>query len=128
MLLVTAVLLAQAPPADSSALSHARRRAVPIMTAVRVPQAPTLDGRLDDPAWQVRKGAATALGSASRDLAVPALRAALGDRHLDVRKAAARSVARWSTDTDVVTALRSALEDTDADVRAIARHALAAEA
>ena len=52
MLVVAAMLLAQSPSADSSALIHAGRRAAPIMTAVRVQDAPTLDGRLDDPAWR----------------------------------------------------------------------------
>jgi Domain of unknown function (DUF5916)/Carbohydrate family 9 binding domain-like len=52
VLVVAAMLLAQSPAADSSALIHAGRRAIPTMTAVRVQQPPSIDGRLDDPAWQ----------------------------------------------------------------------------
>lgn len=48
MLVLVAVLLAQSP----SVAAHANGRPAPTMTAVRVAHPPTLDGRLDDPAWQ----------------------------------------------------------------------------
>jgi len=48
VLVLAAVLLAQSP----SVASHAGGRPTPTMTAVRVTHPPTLDGRLDDPAWQ----------------------------------------------------------------------------
>lgn len=81
---------------------------------------------LQDPAWQVRKGAALALATAAREVAVEALVVASRDSHLDVRKAAVGSLSGWARDPDVSIALKSALDDTDADVRAIARHALRA--
>ncbi len=52
MLVVAALLLAQSPSADSLSLSHAGGRPAPTMTAVRIELPPTLDGRLDDPAWR----------------------------------------------------------------------------
>ena len=55
MLMVAAVLLAQSP-SDSSSLRHGGRP-VPTMTAVRVEHPPTLDGRLDDPAWRLAQPA-----------------------------------------------------------------------
>jgi len=51
VLLLAAVLLAQSP--SSAALTHAGGHPVPTITAVRVEHPPTLDGRLDDPAWQL---------------------------------------------------------------------------
>lgn len=81
---------------------------------------------LTDPAWQVRKGAALALATAAREVAIEALAAASRDPHLDVRKAAVSSLSGWAGDPDVSIALKAALDDSDADVRAIARHALQA--
>ncbi|HEX6405407.1 MAG TPA: fumarate reductase/succinate dehydrogenase flavoprotein subunit [Pseudonocardiaceae bacterium] len=81
---------------------------------------------LADPAWQVRKGAALALATASREVATEALVSASRDAHLDVRKAAVGSLSRWARAADVSVALKAALDDSDADVRAIARHALRA--
>ena len=46
------------------------------------------------PAWQVRQGAARALSGAAAEFAVPRLTDALGDAHLDVRKAAVLSLTR----------------------------------
>jgi HEAT repeat protein len=76
------------------------------------------------PAWQVREGAARALGGAPVDFAVPQLAEALGDTHLDVRKAAVLSLTRWSGEPAAQDALGIALKDGDADVRAYARRAL----
>ncbi|OBJ17115.1 fumarate reductase/succinate dehydrogenase flavoprotein subunit [Mycobacterium sp. 1245801.1] len=76
------------------------------------------------PAWQVREGAARALGGAPVDFAVPQLAEALGDAHLDVRKAAVLSLTRWAGEPAARDALGIALKDGDADVRAYARRAL----
>ena len=51
---------------------------------------------LDDPAWQVRKGAAQALATAPHHPALDALIAASHDPHLDVRKALSASTPSWS--------------------------------
>lgn len=81
---------------------------------------------LKEPAWQVREGAARALSGAAPEVAVPSLSQALGDPHLDVRKAAVLSLMRWASSEQAAReALGLALEDGDADVRAYARHALA---
>jgi succinate dehydrogenase/fumarate reductase flavoprotein subunit/HEAT repeat protein len=79
------------------------------------------------PAWQVREGAARALAGAPADLAVPHLSEALGDAHLDVRKAAVLSLTRWAGEPAAQDALGLALKDGDADVRAYARRALEKE-
>lgn len=76
------------------------------------------------PAWQVREGAARALAGAAAGFAVPQLSEALGDAHLDVRKAAVLSLTRWAADPDARDALGIALKDSDVDVRAYARRAL----
>jgi HEAT repeat protein len=81
---------------------------------------------LNEPAWQVREGAARALAGAAPTVAVPTLSRALADQHLDVRKAAVLSLTRWaSSDPAAREALGVASEDGDADVRAYARRALA---
>jgi succinate dehydrogenase/fumarate reductase flavoprotein subunit/HEAT repeat protein len=79
---------------------------------------------LAHPAWQVRHGAAQALGGANAETAKSALIEALQDPHLDVRKAATRSLTTWAGDSEAAAALESALTDPDADVRAFARRAL----
>jgi HEAT repeat protein len=61
---------------------------------------------------------------AAADVAVPRLAEALGDAHLDVRKAAVLSLTRWSGEPAARDALGLALKDSDADVRAYARRAL----
>ncbi|MDQ0788523.1 fumarate reductase/succinate dehydrogenase flavoprotein subunit [Streptomyces sp. B3I8] len=97
-----------------------------------------------DGAWQVRAGAATALGAADPDTAVPALAKALADPNADVRKAAVLALLRHAEPgvpgtpdgpvtpraadgSDAVAAARAALAtavtDTDADVRAYAARA-----
>ncbi|ORW26061.1 oxidoreductase [Mycobacterium palustre] len=83
-----------------------------------------VDRALGAPAWQVREGAARALAGAAADVAVPRLAEALGDAHLDVRKAAVLSLTRSAGDPAARDALGIALKDGDADVRAYARRAL----
>ncbi|MFF0543767.1 fumarate reductase/succinate dehydrogenase flavoprotein subunit [Nocardia thailandica] len=77
-------------------------------------------------AWQVRVGAAKGLAGADPEAAVPTLREALGDRHLDVRKAAVLSLSVWPHSASALDALESVLDDPDADVRAYARRAVVA--
>jgi HEAT repeat protein len=79
---------------------------------------------LANPVWEVRKGAAVALGSAAPDVAIRPLLEAIADPHIDVRKATVRSLARWAALPTVSAALTVALEDSDADVRGYARRAL----
>ncbi|MEW9527761.1 fumarate reductase/succinate dehydrogenase flavoprotein subunit [Microbispora sp. NPDC049125] len=79
---------------------------------------------LADPAWQVRVGAARGLAAAEPSVAAGPLAAALGDPHLDVRKAAVLSLSGWARRPEVADALAGALRDSDADVRAYARRAL----
>ena len=64
------------------------------------------------------------MSRAAADVAVPRLAEALGDAHLDVRKAAVLSLTRWSGEPAARDALGLALKDSDADVRAYARRAL----
>ncbi|RKT52207.1 fumarate reductase/succinate dehydrogenase flavoprotein subunit [Saccharothrix australiensis] len=75
---------------------------------------------LSDPAWRVRVGAVWAVGAPEPVVGC------LDDVDLDVRKAAARVLARWADRPEVADALERALDDTDADVRAYARQALRA--
>jgi HEAT repeat protein len=83
---------------------------------------------LTEPAWQVREGAAKALAGAAPTVAVPTLKPALTDQHLDVRKAAVLTLTRWAADEPAARdALGLALADGDADVRAYARQALAGQ-
>ncbi|MGW7274527.1 fumarate reductase/succinate dehydrogenase flavoprotein subunit [Streptomyces sp. NPDC054864] len=77
------------------------------------------------PSWQVRTGAATALGAADPHRAVPALSKALGDPNADVRKGAVLALLRHSEHEDARTALATAVLDPDADVRAYAARAAA---
>ena len=48
---IAAALLLQSGTAQSSSLGHANGVVPPAVTAVRVDRPPSLDGRLDDPAW-----------------------------------------------------------------------------
>ncbi|MEQ0563246.1 fumarate reductase/succinate dehydrogenase flavoprotein subunit [Amycolatopsis sp. NEAU-NG30] len=77
---------------------------------------------LADPAWQVRRGAATALGA----LAGPTepLLAALEDEHPNVRRAAVQALGQWAEAPEVAARLRARRTDSDADVRAYTRMAL----
>lgn len=68
---------------------------------------------LADPAWQVRRGAALALTTVTREVAIEALVPASRDAHLDVRTAAVGSLSRWAGDPDVSVALKAALDDSD---------------
>jgi succinate dehydrogenase/fumarate reductase flavoprotein subunit/HEAT repeat protein len=80
---------------------------------------------LGESAWQVRVGAARALGGSHAAMAVPRLSLALDDPHLDVRKAAVLGLTRWAgSDVAARDALSIAVKDSDADVRAYARRAL----
>ncbi len=81
---------------------------------------------LTQSAWQVRVGAARGLAGAGPDVAVPPLVRALADPHLDVRKAAVLSLARWPEHPGAHDGLTSATSDSDADVRAYARRAVTA--
>ncbi|QLL09501.1 fumarate reductase/succinate dehydrogenase flavoprotein subunit [Mycobacterium vicinigordonae] len=83
-----------------------------------------IEQALRAPAWQEREGAARGLAGADAEFAVPRLADALGDAHLDVRKAAVLSLTRWADQSAARHALRIALKDNDADVRAYARLAL----
>ncbi|WP_407289063.1 fumarate reductase/succinate dehydrogenase flavoprotein subunit [Streptomyces sp. BP-8] len=76
---------------------------------------------LDDPAWQVRAGAAQALAAARPESAVAALRSALRDGHADVRKAAVLALRAHAGRADARGALAAVADDPDADVRAYAR-------
>ena len=97
-----------------------------------------------DGAWQVRAGAASALGAADPDTAVPALAKALADPNADVRKAVVLALLRHAEPgvpgtpdgpvppraagvpdavSDARAALATAVTDTDADVRAYAARA-----
>jgi succinate dehydrogenase/fumarate reductase flavoprotein subunit/HEAT repeat protein len=79
--------------------------------------------------WEVRAGAAQALGAASPEVAVAALTDAAADPHADVRKAAVIALAGFRDRPDLTAALQAAVSaaietataDTDADVRAYAR-------
>ncbi|WP_103337260.1 fumarate reductase/succinate dehydrogenase flavoprotein subunit [Amycolatopsis sp. CA-126428] len=75
-----------------------------------------------DPAWQVRRGAATALGA----LATPSepLLGALEDEHPNVRRAAVQALGKWADSAEVAVRLRARRTDSDADVRAYTRMAL----
>ncbi|SEC39222.1 fumarate reductase/succinate dehydrogenase flavoprotein subunit [Streptomyces melanosporofaciens] len=79
---------------------------------------------LGDAAWQVRKGAATALSAAAPELGVPALGRALADPHADVRKAAVLALLPLAErEVGAREALASVRADPDADVRAYAARA-----
>ncbi|GDY29062.1 fumarate reductase/succinate dehydrogenase flavoprotein subunit [Gandjariella thermophila] len=116
------VLLGLAGDADplvrAAALSAAAGLGCPPVLAERARAA------LAETHWQVRVGAAEALAGADPDVAVEPLLHAARDPHLDVRRAAVRSLARWAARPEVATALRAAVDDSDADVRAYARQAL----
>ncbi len=90
------------------------------------PDRAELAAALGDSAWQVRVGAAKGLAGAPADAAVPLLVEALRDPHLDVRKAAVLSLARWPEHPGAHDGLTGATTDSDADVRAYARRAVTA--
>lgn len=79
---------------------------------------------LADPAWQVRAGAAAALGSGDFGVSVPALAKALADPNADVRKAAVLALIRHNGTAEARSALATVTSDPDADVRAYAARGL----
>ncbi len=79
---------------------------------------------LEDPAWQVRVGAARCLGASAPEEAAGPLAGAAADHNLDVRKAVVLALTPWADRPEITATLRAALSDTDADVRAYARRAL----
>ncbi|EXU65916.1 oxidoreductase [Streptomyces sp. PRh5] len=81
---------------------------------------------LGDAAWQMCKGAATALSSAAPGMGVPALARAVADPHADVRKAAVLALLPLAEQEPAAReALSSVRSDPDADVRAYAAKATA---
>jgi succinate dehydrogenase/fumarate reductase flavoprotein subunit/HEAT repeat protein len=139
-------LLAALEPltADPDALVRGAAFEALAATGCPAPYAGRAVAALADGAWQVRAGAATALGAADPDVAVPALAKALADPNADVRKAAVLGLLRHAERgmpgapdslgaadaadvTDAAAAARAALAtavtDTDADVRAYAARA-----
>ncbi|NUP22099.1 MAG: fumarate reductase/succinate dehydrogenase flavoprotein subunit [Streptomyces sp.] len=103
-----------------------RAAALETLGALGVPDAllTAVTAALTDPAWQVRAGAATALGGAAPGHGVPALAELLGDPEADVRKAAVLALSRHADHEDARTALSTAVDDPDADVRAYAGRAV----
>ncbi|MCH7230557.1 HEAT repeat domain-containing protein [Glycomyces sp. L485] len=80
---------------------------------------------LDDPSWEVRQAAATALAASNVSATVDPLITASTDPNLDVRKAAVKALMpRLAGHPHVREALLRAQGDVDADVRAFARIAL----
>lgn len=83
-------------------------------------------GAVQDAAWQVRKGAAIALGGIAPGLPIDSqatviLISLLGDGHADVRKAAVLGLRPRADQAAVAGALSRLADDSDADVRAYAR-------
>ncbi len=78
-----------------------------------------------DDAWELRKAAATALRAVPPGDAVDPLLGLAVDVHMDVRRAAVQSLARWVAERDDARkAIEAATSDPDADVRGYARLAL----
>ncbi len=99
-------------------------RGAALATTGRPPRyAASAEDALDDPAWQVRAGAATALRAAPPAQAVPAPAKALTDPRADVRKAAVLFLLPHHADAEARTALATATTDPDADIRAYASRA-----
>ncbi|GLH95978.1 fumarate reductase/succinate dehydrogenase flavoprotein subunit [Phytohabitans aurantiacus] len=108
--------------ADGEALVRAAALVAAAALGCPSPLELTAVASLSDAAWQVREGAAVALGGAPPETAIPSLLAATGDANHDVRRAAVRSLAPWADRPEVAEALRTlATTDPDADVRAYAR-------
>ncbi|MFC9283657.1 fumarate reductase/succinate dehydrogenase flavoprotein subunit [Streptomyces collinus] len=109
---------------DADALVRAAAYEALGATGCPGPLAGRAEAALSDPAWQVRAGAATALGAADPGVAVPALATAVSDPNADVRKAAVLALTRHRGSDDARAALATATADSDADVRAYAGRAL----
>ncbi|MGI8335496.1 HEAT repeat domain-containing protein [Actinomadura scrupuli] len=107
------------PVVRMAAIEAAAELGVPEALASRVVTA------IAHTSWQVRKRAAVALGAAPPDVAINPLIRALGDRIVDVRRAAVRSLERWADRPEVAGALTAALTDPDPGVRTQVRWALA---
>src|SRR2546426_383466 len=71
-LAVLTVLLLQTAAADSATLRHANGLIPQTVTAVRVPRAPVLDGKLDDPAWRLAAAPVTNFRQTDPDEGKPA--------------------------------------------------------
>lgn len=122
-------------PAGTPALDHlcgdpdlrVRVAAVEGYAAVGCPPSslPHVLGATDAAPWELRKASAMALQAVGVETAVPVLLVLCLDAHMDVRRAAVQSLARWADRADVRQALEAATADPDADVRGHARLALA---
>ncbi|MER5975542.1 fumarate reductase/succinate dehydrogenase flavoprotein subunit [Streptomyces sp. NPDC001857] len=110
--------------ADPDALVRAAAYGALGTTGCPAPLAAAAVSALDDPAWQVRAGAATALSATDPDTAVPVLAKVLADPNGDVRKAAVLALTRHRATDAARAALATATTDTDADVRAYAARGL----
>ncbi|WP_433467999.1 HEAT repeat domain-containing protein [Spirillospora sp. CA-128828] len=76
--------------------------------------------------WQVRRRAVLALAKSRPEVAIQPLIKALGDRTVDVRRAAVQALEQWAADhPEVVAALTETLADPDPGVRTQARWSLA---
>ncbi|MCX4818639.1 fumarate reductase/succinate dehydrogenase flavoprotein subunit [Streptomyces sp. NBC_01142] len=85
---------------DPDPLVRAAAFAALATTGCPAPSAARALAALTDTAWQVRAGAATALGAAPPELAVPALAKTLGDANADVRKQAVLALLRHTDGSD----------------------------
>ncbi|MFL6113234.1 MAG: fumarate reductase/succinate dehydrogenase flavoprotein subunit [Catenulispora sp.] len=99
--------------------------AAPVLVSDDALAAAALDA-VGDQAWQVRKGAASAIGALAAgsrfgSAAAEALITLLRDGHADVRRAAVLGLTSQAGRPDVDQALAELADDSDADVRAYAR-------
>jgi succinate dehydrogenase/fumarate reductase flavoprotein subunit/HEAT repeat protein len=108
---------------DTDILVRAAALAALASAGCPAPYDVTAVSALAAPSWQVRAGAATALGAADPGHAVPALADTLNDPNADVRKAAVLALLAHSAREDARAALATAVQDPDADVRAYAARA-----
>jgi len=123
-------------PGSAEPLIRLARDRDPFVRAAALEAAPVLVGddalaaaaldAVGDQAWQVRKGAASAIGGLAADsrfgsAAAEALITLLRDGHADVRRAAVLGLTSHAGRPDVDQALAEVADDSDADVRAYAR-------
>lgn len=110
---------------DSDVLVRAAALAAMAHTGCTEQAATLARTALNEPAWQIRQGAAAALAVADPQEAVAPLIAATRDTNLDVRKAAVRALGGLAAGRpEARAALQAAVADVDADVRAFARMGL----